>query len=186
MIFGERLNLWEWAGLSLTTSALLFLIGDRKGEEVASSPRERAQGVLAAMGAAACQAIAVLILRHSLQGVDVFTGTMLRIAPAILGLCLLNLWRGEWGQLSQVYQPLRNGLLVTGAAFMGTFIGLLLMSTGAKYAKAGVMTAISSTYPIWILPISYIVFRQKIPLRQIFLTILAVLGVVLMMTEQFF
>jgi drug/metabolite transporter (DMT)-like permease len=178
--FGETLSLWEWLGLAITAIALALVMGDHaRGPMLTSEGAWK--GLAAAMGAAVCQALTVLILRFSLQETDVFTGTMLRIVPAIGGLTLLSLAQGHVQDLKNIYKTPRHGLILTGAAFMGTFIGLLLLSTGAKYAKAGVTTAISSTYPIWIIPITCFVLKEKVAMRQIVLTVLAVVGVAVMM-----
>ncbi len=180
LAFGEVLGHWEWFGLLLTTVALALLLASR-GRAVMPADRPAWSGVWAAIGAAVCQALTVIILRQSLQGVDVITGTLLRVFPAILGLSLITFARSGLQPLRQVFRPARNGMLLTVAAFMGTFIGLLLMSTGAKYAKAGVTTALSSTYPIWILPIAHFMLGEKVQRKSVILTLLAVAGVAVMM-----
>lgn len=72
------------------------------------------------------------------------TGTPLRVLPALLVLSVMTYVKSGWEPLKLLFSTMRNGLILSGAAFMGTFLGLLLMSTGAKYAKVGVITAISN------------------------------------------
>lgn len=178
--FDEALNRWEWFGLLITTGALAWLIATKNrgsGYEVDLNW----SGVAAAVGAAICQALAVIILRQSLQGVDVITGTLLRVFPAIVVLLVMSFLRSGWEPMRQVFSPMRNGLILSLAAFMGTFLGLLLMSTGAKYAKAGVTSAISSTYPVWILPIAHFLLGERVSWKSTGLTLLAVAGIAIMM-----
>lgn len=183
LVFDESLSIFQWTGMTLTVCALAFVVAERPSTGVVRA--FSVSGLLAALGAALCQALAVLILRRALQGTDVMTGTLLRLFPAIVGLSFVSLLRGQGRDLRRVFEPMQRGVIITLAAFFGTFIGLLLMSTGAKYAKAGVMTAISSTYPIWIMPIAHFGFKERVSARQLIWTVLAVLGVALMMAEQF-
>jgi drug/metabolite transporter (DMT)-like permease len=178
--FGEVLSQWEWLGLLVTTAALAWLMALRNQGPQAAVELDWS-GVAAAIGSAVCQALAVIILRQSLQGVDVISGTLLRILPAMLVLSVMSYRKGGWEPLRQVFRPVRNGLILSFAAFMGTFLGLLLMSTGAKYAKAGVTTAISSTYPVWILPIAHFLLGERVSWKSVALTLLAVAGIAIMM-----
>ena len=178
--FDERLNAWQWAGLLISAGALAWLVTSRSPSP-AIHPIAAWRGVWAAVAAAICQAVAVMILRRSLQGVDVVTGTLLRVLPAIVGLSSLTFMRAGLEPLREVFRPARNGAILTLAAFIGTFIGLLLMSIGAKYAKAGVTTAITSTYPVWIMPISHFLLRERVSFKSMLLTLLAVAGVAIMM-----
>lgn len=175
--FGEYLVLWEWIGLSITVVFLALIL---KARSHAAAAPLTALGVSAALGAAVCQAFAMTSLRWSLQGVDVWTGTFLRITPSIAALTLYSLYMGDLGKMKAIFQPKKKALILGVAAFIGTFLGLVLMSTGAKYAKAGVATALSSTTPIWILPIAHFMLGEKLSLKLLVLTLFVVLGVVLM------
>ena len=72
-------------------------------------------------------------------------------------------------------------MILALASFFGTFIGLLLMSIGAKYAKAGISSALTSTFPLWIIPISVLIAGESVNLRKSILTVFAVAGVGIMM-----
>jgi drug/metabolite transporter (DMT)-like permease len=180
LVFGENLGRWEWLGLLITTGALAWLIAG-KNQNPSLTVELNWSGVGAALGAAVCQALAVIILRQSLQGVDVVTGTLLRVLPAILVLSVTSFMRSGWEPMRMVFSPVRNGLILSLGAFMGTYLGLLLMSTGAKYAKAGVTAAISSTYPVWILPIAHFLLGERVSWKSVALTLLAVAGIAIMM-----
>jgi drug/metabolite transporter (DMT)-like permease len=175
--FAEVLNIWEWIGLSITVVFLALIL---KARIHAAAAPLTGLGISAALGAAVCQAFAMTSLRWSLQGVDVWTGTFLRISPSIAALSLFSLYKGDLSEMRGIFLPKKKAMILGLAAFIGTFLGLVLMSTGAKYAKAGVATALSSTTPIWILPIAHFMLGEKISLKLLILTVFVVLGVVLM------
>jgi drug/metabolite transporter (DMT)-like permease len=74
--------------------------------------------------------------------------------------------------------------MITIGAFFGTFIGLLLMSVSVKYAPAGIAAAIGSTYPVWVLVVERIFLKKASGPLRIICTVVAVLGVCLMMVPR--
>jgi drug/metabolite transporter (DMT)-like permease len=184
LFFGEVLLLWEWLGLILTVIFLALILKARSGHDHLPLT---AGGITAALGAALCQAFAMTSLRWSLQGVDVWAGTFLRISPSILALFLFATFvRRDLGEAKHIFTPRRRALFLALAAFIGTFLGLVLMSTGAKYSKAGVATALSSTTPIWILPVAHFMLGEKWTLKLLLLALGAVFGVALMILGPHF
>lgn len=183
VFFGEVLVLWEWLGLILTVLFLALLLQARSGSDHLPLT---AMGIVSALGAALCQAFAMTSLRFSLQGVDVWAGTFLRILPSILALFLVSLLHRDLHEVQQIFVPKRRALWLALAAFLGTFLGLVLMSTGAKYSKAGVATALSSTTPIWILPVAHFMLGEKWSVKLLLLTLGVVLGVALMILGPHF
>ncbi|MBC7530412.1 MAG: DMT family transporter [Oligoflexus sp.] len=184
VFFGEVLVLWEWLGLILTVVFLALILKARSGSDHLPLT---SLGILSALGAALCQAFAMTSLRWSLQGVDVWAGTFLRISPSILALLLYaSFIRRDLGELKAVVIPRSRVFFLSAAAFIGTFLGLVLMSTGAKYSKAGVATALSSTTPIWILPVAHFMLGEKLSVKLLLLTFGAVLGVALMILGPHF
>lgn len=183
VLFDEVLVLSEWLGLLCTVLFLAMILKARSGGDHLPLT---AIGLMAALGAALCQAFAMTSLRWSLQGVDVFAGTFLRVSPAIIALLLYSVLRKDLFEMKGIFVPRRRALLLTGAAFIGTFLGLVLMSVGAKYSKAGVATALSSTTPIWILPVAHYMLGERWTVKLLLLTLGAVCGVALMILGPHF
>ncbi len=59
-------------------------------------------------------------------------------------------------------------------------MGLILQSTGTKYAKAAIAAALTSTYPLWIIPLAAIFLNEKSSKGAIVATFCAVGGIILM------
>jgi drug/metabolite transporter (DMT)-like permease len=129
---------------------------------------------------AACQGVQMVLSRHALQNVHVVHGTMMRIAPAVVVFFLLTLLGKEPAQLRTIFTGARKASVLTFASFAGTFLGVLCMSIGAKYAKAGIAAALTSTYPVWIVPIAKHFLGEKINWQSAVCTVVAVAGIILM------
>lgn len=187
LFLDETLTGQEWLGLFITTGAVAagILFGRRPGAHLASLPQAVLWAGIGFAGLAAlCQGLGLVIARQALQGIDVMLGTTARVVPACLVLFAGLAIRGRATSLRAVFATPRQFWLLTGAAFAGTFGGLTLMSMGAKFAKAGVTAALTSTYPIWIIPIAKFILKERVTWSAAICTIVAVLGIVIMVSGR--
>jgi drug/metabolite transporter (DMT)-like permease len=82
--------------------------------------------------------------------------------------------------LNQVMAKRKDAVRLALAAIIGAFCGLVLLSIGTKYSKAGISSALSSTYPIWIIPFARVYLGEKGNWQSILCTVVAVGGIALM------
>jgi drug/metabolite transporter (DMT)-like permease len=182
--WGETLSIAEMSGMTLTVSAVFGIIyfGKKDGAALAHlSRRDLGVGIVLAVLSALCQAMGIVISRYSLQDVHVIPGTLLRLLPAVLVLTVTGILSPRGLAMGLIF---RKGILpyrLALAAFAGAFVGLILMSVGTKYAKAGVVAALSSTYPIWIIPFARIYLHEKGNWQSALCAVIAVLGIVFML-----
>jgi drug/metabolite transporter (DMT)-like permease len=177
---GERLSLAETLGMVLTLTAVagaVFLGGHAK-----KIPRERWwAGLGFAVLSAVSNGTGIVIARNAFQEVDAVMGTFIRVGAAVLLLIPIVRLQGATGfRYMGVLRPWRRGMGLTFSAVSGSFLGLLLMSVGIKYAKAGVAAALSLTYPIWILPLARVFLDERASAAGILCILLAVAGAALM------
>lgn len=187
--YGETLTTSQTLGMLVTTFAVFGIIHTRHSESKNKKHAANAapvKGALSGLGwaliAALCQAVGIVIARHALQQVDSTLGTFFRILPAVMVLGVYSLFREKGADISPIIKNPKLALRLGLAAFIGSFIGLLLMSVGAKYAKAGISLALSSTYPLWVIPLARIYLKEKSHPKNYAWTVLAIVGMVIMMT----
>lgn len=183
-ILGETLTLREALGMLVTAAGVagIILMSRRQGAQLAEVPKLTVVlGVGLALLAALCQGAGIVMSRQALQSVDVIYGTLARIAPALLVLGILMLWSGKTEQLRTLVKDPRRATMLALASFAGTCIGLILMSAGVKYAKAGIAAALNSTCPIWIIPIAHFVLKERVTWPTAACTCVAVAGIVMML-----
>lgn len=181
--FGEVLSPFEMAGLTLTLFAVTAIIyfGKKDGAQLAHlSRKDLTYSVGLASISALCQAIGVVIARKAFQDVHVLHGTLLRMGPAVVILILTGLVSTRGTGLNQVMAKRKDAVRLALAAVIGAFCGLVLLSIGTKYAKAGISSALSSTYPIWIIPFARVYLGEKGNWQSILCTMVAVGGIALM------
>ncbi|MGE0173742.1 MAG: DMT family transporter [Oligoflexales bacterium] len=178
----ENLSTMEWIGLVLTVLAIFLLIyfSQNKKRRVADIPTKTLwSGIAFALAAALCQAFSWVIARDALQSVDVLAGTLIRIGAGGVVLLIYSVWRRDT-TYRNIFTDFSLFWRLSLAAFFGSFIGVTLLSIGAKYTKAGVSAALASTYPIWIIPVAYFMVKERATVLSVFCTVVAVVGISLM------
>ena len=71
----------------------------------------------------------------------------------------------------------RTLLLIIGAAVSGAVIAGSLLLLAFQFVTVGVATTLSHTTAIMLIPISYIVFKEKITPRAVMGTVIAIVGI---------
>ena len=97
-------------------------------------------GLVAAVGSAVCSAVSYAITGEALKGESIWTCNILRFAPAFGVLLLFACFsrRGRVGVQHLVSHPRKMGIL-TLAAFLGTIVGISLLSYGFQHADTGIV-----------------------------------------------
>ncbi len=151
----------------------------------------RKRGIMLALLAALAQAVGMVLAKGPFKEldpmtgehkIDVFMGTLIRITPAVAVLLLINWHQRARANWSILLKPKKRLAYLLLASLFGSYIGLLLLTTGITFTSVGVATTLSATFPIWIIPISYFFLSEQPRLGQVICTLTAVAGVALLMT----
>lgn len=106
-------------------------------------------------------------------------GTLIRL---IGGTIALLVWILLQRQISETLKPVKNRRLlavIAGTAFISTYLGIWLQQTSLKFATTGIAQALSSTSPLFVLPLSW-AMGDRISLRSFFGVLISLLGVALL------
>ncbi len=70
--------------------------------------------------------------------------------------------------------------ILTFGAFVGPFLGVILCMVSLRYCHAGVVSTITNTMPVLILPFLIVIYHEKVSLRAAGGAVLSVLGVAML------
>lgn len=121
-----------------------------------------ASGIVLGLLAAFCQAVAVLIARPIMaSGVDAVAASALRVGAAALALNLLFLIQPT--RSDQPVTPMTRRLMVqTGlSGMLGMALGMTLLLFALAHGPAGLVSTLSATSPVLILPILWVATKEK-------------------------
>jgi len=176
---GERLSGVQLAGAAVVLAGVALVVGlDGGGSapERALVARGLGLAVLAAFG----QGIGVVIAKEGMAAVPVLPATLVRLAAASVGLLLV-------AAISSGFAPLRGALRdgvtlrrAVPAAFLGTYVAMLLMMGGVALAPATVAAVLLSTSPIFSLVVEAVIDGRRPSTVAIVGTLVAVFGVALL------
>ncbi len=172
----ESLGVQAWLGIAVTLAGVVWVIAERVPMVPGTAPTARGVmlGVLAALG----QATGAVMSRAVLADTDVapLWSTLLRLGGGLVMILGILRWQGPVaGQL----RPLRSLRLLAGvalAAFLGTYLAIYLQQTSLKYAATGVAQALTSTSPLFVLPLAA-VLGDRVSLRAVTGAVIALLGI---------
>lgn len=144
-------------------------------------------GVLAAVGAAVCSAIGFAITGYHVKDENIFACNVLRVAPSFAVLLVLALFTttGRAGVRFLITHPSKMVWLGL-AAILGTLMGISFLSYAFQHADTGIVSTLSTTYPIFVIPIAAVFLKEYPKIRQVFLTLLAIVGIALLMLPSSF
>lgn len=179
----------QWFGILITLSGVCLVIFERSSRTVATANKRTIRivtvsGVLFGLGAMLGQAGGYVLSKagmHSETGyLDAFSATQVRALSAFACFVLYFTFSRRWSRVKGALGNKRAlGLTVAGSCF-GPFLGVSLSLLTLQYLPTGVAATILSLVPICIIPFSIILYREQVSLRAALGTIVAILGVVML------
>ncbi len=169
-------------GALFTLGGLAVIVGERAkaqpegsvGSAAGTVGSGRGRGLALALLAAAAWAVSALLLKPVLFSVDPVTAQAVRL-PVAAAMLWVTPWARGTGRLLWRHGPARWRLI----AWLGVLTALSSVSfvAGLKYAGVGVGSVLSSTSPLFALPIAFLAVREPVTARATIGALLAVAGI---------
>lgn len=171
---GEPVSLGLVIGIVLTITGVGWVIAERNQSEAQN--HALLAGYLFAAGSALCQATGNVATK--LGGThDALDLSVTRVFFGVLALLALMGFRGGFQKMFSALKERALLRTVVIATLLGTYLGIWLQVTGLRYTSAGIAATLSSTSPIFILPLAAFFLGERIGVRAIGGAFLAVAGV---------
>ena len=178
MFFGETLTTLQILGIALTLGGIVWVVIERQSGQESPHPRAATGimfGVLAALG----QATGYVFSKQGMLGnFSPFQGNVIRMSAAMLALWLMAAFQK---QIRPTIQTLRQNVpalkQLALAAFIGPVLGVTSSLLAVQHAEVGVASVLTSLSPIFLLPVSYFILKEKIGWQAVAGTLLAMAGV---------
>ncbi|MBI3457564.1 MAG: DMT family transporter [Candidatus Rokubacteria bacterium] len=170
---GERITPPVAAGAVVTLGGLALIVG-RPGPAAADLPHHQGRGLGLALLAAAAWGVSPVLMTPAIRDVDPVSVQAVR-----LPLAAVVLWTTPWarGAGARVRTHLRTAgplLLAIGAL---TATSAVTWVVGLKYAGITLTTVLSSTSPLFAIPIGFVAFGERVTWRAAAGTVLCLAGI---------
>lgn len=176
LFLGETLTILQILAMVITCSGVLLVVLKPKSnkEEKKLSPK----GLLFICIATIFEAIGIVFTKIGSSGYSPSSSTQIRMFSALGVFIIFLTVKKHWGKLFLTMKDRKNLLLITGGTISAT-AGITFLVAALNLGHAGVISTISSTSPIIIIPISYFLFKERIKLKEIVGACISVLGIAL-------
>ena len=174
LLLDERITPRIAIGGLLTLGGLALVVATR-AETI--DARRSWRGVLAACGAAVAWGVSVVALRIPLQEMDALTAQLVR-----LPLAAALLWSLPWAWRDvPALARARGGVVVRfGVLSVLTAASSVLYVLSIKHAGVAVATVLSSTAPLFAVPLGVVFFGERLPPIAVVGAAVTVLGVLVL------
>jgi len=180
VFLGEKMTSIQVLGMFLTLSGIasVILVAEKGSRKVSLS--HPVKGVLFAFGGAFGQAAGYIIGKFGMASYDPFSSTQIRLIAGIIGFALLFTIRGHWPKYAQSFKRKDALATLTLGSFFGPFLGISLSLFAIQRINPGVASTLISITPIILIPYAFFVRKERVELREIGGTLLALVGIAVM------
>ena len=179
-ILGERLTFLDLLGMFITMGGifLVILVRDTKGKKVKLS--HPIKGISYAFIGAIGQSAGMVFSKLGMGDYNAFAATQIRIISATVAFAIIITLRKNWSNLVLALKDIKALKYISIGSLFGPFLGVSLSLLSVQYISTGVASTISSISRILIIPISIIVFREKVTAKEILGAAITIGGVALL------
>jgi len=187
LMLGETFSPLSIIGIAVTlTGIVVVLLGREEKSEQKLMVKRKTWGVFSGLIAAMGQGFGIVLAKKGMY-LDVNVAIN-PISAALIRMLLASLF--VWpcallmGKLPELRKAIRNkeGIKYTAAAaFVGPFVGMTLSMVAVAYTQAGIAQTLMSLMPVIIIPVIWIIYRERTSWRGILGAMVAVFGVAILL-----
>ena len=155
-------SLTELIGCALIFSGILIAIQFNRSipnDDLENIQGNKYTGLLAGIGLALCQSIGIILMKPALGSTDPIIVSYLRIIIAAV-IMFGSLFFIKNNQLWEKMKDYKKTIFSVFLGFMGMGVGMTMLIFALKFGNPGVISTLSSTMPIMIIPILWIVTKN--------------------------
>jgi drug/metabolite transporter (DMT)-like permease len=165
------------AGMALTLLGVALVVAPRAQTEERIAPSRRNAGIVFGILAAVGQGGGIVLAKAGMGSLPPLQASFVRIGTAAAGLVLLGILDGSLRRARDLSRTPPSLGRVVPAVFLGSYVGIFLMMFGVGHAPAAVAAVLLSTTPVFSLFLDVARGRERLTVRAVMGTLLAVAGV---------
>ncbi len=174
----ERLGAGQWIGFALVGLGVLLV--SRPPGEWKTHPQHTARGIMIGLSAIALMAIAIVMVKRTLETQPLLWVTLLRLAGAVVGLMVVATLPTMRARMRFVPAdvPWRRLLL---AALIGQGLSMVLWLGGYKFTSASVAAILNESASVFLVLLAALWLREPLGKRAFIGVVLTFSGIACML-----
>ncbi len=185
VFFGQTLPLVQIIGIVISLAGISWVVWTHQKNNDENVQKITGRGILFGILAALGQAAGLVFSQQGMTGsFSPFAGTLIRMLAAFAALWILAIVQHQAGSsVSMMAQrPAALRWIIFGALF-GPVIGVSSSLLAVQYTGIGVASTLMALPPIFMLPISHFVFKERLNWPTIAGTFIAIVGVAILFAK---
>jgi len=190
LLMDEVLTPQNMLGMFLTLLGIMLVVLDRKpknkntdNNSTNGTSKNKIKlsypivGILLAFGGAVGQGAGLVLSKYGMQDFDPFAATQIRVITGLVGFAILFVFMKRWKKIIEAVKNKNAMTRLSIGAFFGPFLGVSFSLLSVKHTTTGIASTIMAIVPVLIIPPAVIFFKEKITLKEIIGSLIAVGGV---------
>ncbi|MFH1618455.1 MAG: DMT family transporter [bacterium] len=178
IFLGERPSFQAWAGIVTTIAGVNWVVWESVPHELLSR-EHKLKGIRYGLLSIFCNAASIILAKVGVSSVSALDGTFIRFAWGMAGLLLFGCATRQLKNWMRPFGDYRTLRLVSAAVLVAIFGGFWLFLVALKYIDASIATILNETTPLFIMPLSFFILKERFSARGITGAVVAMAGIVL-------
>ncbi len=182
LVLGQALPAHAVLGIALVLGGVFFVVAEKHAGPVARKHAETRQGIAMAIASAIAQGASYVFMAEGVaDGYPAMSASIIRAVVGLVALLAIISLRGKLRENARLIHTELRGLgMIALAALGGPVFGATLVLVSLQFTSVGISSTLTGTTPVMMIPISFLVFGERITLRAVVGTLAAVAGVALL------
>ncbi|MCX6583350.1 MAG: DMT family transporter [Candidatus Aminicenantes bacterium] len=182
VFLGETLLFWEIIAILVTMGGIGWTVSESQPHTLhRDQARRRGLGILLGIGGAVGQASGLLLSKLGMaHGLSPISANHIRVTAAALVITTVSLLSGKLRADILKLKDIKAVLQIGSGALTGPVLGVILSLVAIRYTHIGIASTLMSLSPILLIPVGHFLFKERITLRSVVGTVIALTGAVLL------
>ncbi len=174
----ETLDAADFLAMSVVISGVVWVVMTHRTNAV--KDRHYFVGIMCGVGGAAGQALGLILSKKGLANCySALTGNIIRVFVATAVLWFIMLVRGQIPHTVRMLRDRKGSAALIGGSICGPFLGVWLSLIAVQHAYVGIASTLMALPPVFLIPLSHWIFKEKIGIGAVIGTFVAIVGVAL-------
>jgi DME family drug/metabolite transporter len=177
ILVGESISILTVVGILITATGLYVITKPKNSSEKVSSETRRQYwwGISLLLMASLCWAAGTTLLKSGIGELDLILASAIRMSFMAAVLLVMTFLRRD--KTKTWYHGPKSLTILALAGIVGIGVGGLFFIIGLKYAGSARTAILSATAPLFGVPLSMIMLRERVTVKIVLGTILCVVGI---------
>ena len=178
LLLGETVGPNEMLGILVTVGGIGWVVTEKQPGKTAVENKQYTKGLFFGFLGAVGQASNLVAAKFGLVGdFPAISAAWIRILIALLIMWGLASVRGEIRPTINQWRNKKAFQAILGGTFVGPFLGIWMSLVAVQLTRVGIASTLMALPPVLLIPIGYVLYRERVSPRGIIGTIIAFIGV---------